>query len=285
MTIRFVQFPHPGPEHNPGNAPRMRWNTDGHKRKFMRNPGRFVSGDGVVSEGMLTFWGEWEAPSDIVETWPESGSLPRFLQAPIWQLSAPDRRQNSDPWVFGDYFRYSNCKQQSQPALQRLTPGSVILFGSGKSGQFVIDTVFVVKDSCPYTRRKPPATDDAFRFCVIESLCGPQSSAADDSFTLYRGATLNEPIDGMYSFAPSRRADSRNRRFARPPIELPGYVNPESQQTPSGANKPRSPKEVHDQWDNVSNQVLDADCLLGVWFQTPALARENERMEANGEGP
>ena len=271
MTTSLVQFPHPGLEHDPRNASHMGWNTDRHRRKFMRNLGRFVDRDGVLGEGKLTFWGEWEPPSKIVERWPQSGSLPRFLHEPMWERSAPEGRQNSDPWVFGDCFRYSNCKQQTQGALQRLTPGSVILFGSGKNGEFVIDTVFVVKDSCPYRPSKPPATDDAFRFCVIKSLCGPSSSCAGDSFTLYRGATFDEPINGMYSFVPSRRADSEGYRFARPPINLPGYVNPESQQTPSGARCPRFLKETRDQWDKVRNLVLRADCLLGVWFETPQL--------------
>ena len=274
--VFVVQFPHPGPEHNPGHIPRlpwrMAWNTDGHGRKFMRSPGRYVDKSDVLSAAELTFWGEWEPPSDIVEAWSASGSLPRLLHVPVWERIAPPDRQNTDPWVFGDHFRYSNCKQQAQYALQRLTPGSVILFGSTKSGAFILDTVFVVKDSRPYTPSNPSATDDAFRFCTIESLCEPSSSCAGDSFTLYQGARFDEPINGMYSFVPSRRADSdKKRRFARPSISLPGYVNPSAVMAPSGASRPRSRNEAHDQWVKVRDQVRRTDCLLGVWFQTPRL--------------
>jgi hypothetical protein len=248
----------------------MKWNEGDHGRKFMCSPGRYVDGGGPI-EAKLTFWGEWEPPSDVVREWSPSGSLPRFLHAPIWNKSGPLGRQNTDPWVFGDNFRYSNCKQQAQPGLQRLTPGSVIFFGSTKDGEFVLDTVFVVKDSCRYTPNSPLETDCAFRFCTIEALCGPDSSCAGDSFALYRGATFEEPINGMYSFVPCQRADSRTSRFARPSIELPGFINPAAVMAPSGSTRPISPNDACEQWDNVRNQVLDAQCLLGVWFQTPQL--------------
>ncbi len=284
--VYVVQFPHPGREHNPRVLRplpwRMPWNTDEHRRKFMRSPGRYVDKNDIHSEAELTFWGEWEAPSDVVHEWTASEPLPRFLHLPVWERSAPPGRQNSDPWVFGDCFLYSNCKQlttASNPsALQGLTPGSVILFGSRVSGEFVIDTVFVIKDSCPYTPSKLRSTeypfrDDTFCFCTIESLCDPSSDCAGGRFTMYRGATFDEPINGMYSFVPSQRADSARRRFARPPIKLPGYVNPESQQTPSGAGAKdrRSAQDAHDQWVKVRDKVLSAGCLLGVWFQTPQL--------------
>ncbi len=283
--VFIVQFPHPGPEHDP-RVPRipgrMGWNTNGHKRKFMRSSGRYVDRNDVCSAAELTFWGEWEAPSDVVYEWTASEPLPRFLHVPLWEKPGPPNRQNTDPWVFGDCFLYGNCKQLTSAgnpsALQGLTPGSIILFGSEVNGEFVIDTVFVVKDSCPYMPSKPPCTeypfrDDAFCFCTIESLCEPSSPCAGDIFTLYRGATFDERINGMYSFVPCKRTDSARCRFARPPIELPGYVNPKSQQTPSGAGTKdqRSAREAHDQWDKVRHQVLRADCLLGVWFQTPKL--------------
>jgi hypothetical protein len=42
----FVQFPHPGKEHNPRRAPRQPWNTGEHRRKFLRSDGRHVDGIG-----------------------------------------------------------------------------------------------------------------------------------------------------------------------------------------------------------------------------------------------
>ena len=271
-----VQFPHPGGEHNPGNCRRQPWNAGDHRRKFLQSDGRYVAEDGSLGDGALVFWGEWEAPSYIIERWEPKDFLPRLLHTPVWERPAARKmpRQNTDPWVFGDSFRYSNCRQltpQRNPsALQKLTPGSMVLFGSTIGGEFIIDTVFVVKDSCPFSPNEPPETDEAFRVCTVESLI-TTGNTSTDPFTLYRGATYVAPINGMYSFVPCRRADTAQARFPRPSISLPGYVNPSSTQTARGAKNPCSAADVREQWRNVRKQVFEAGCLLGVWFETPQL--------------
>ncbi len=113
QNVYVVQFMHPGSEHNPRVADRMEWRvTDPHARKFVRSPGRYLDGNGEAYESELVFWGEWEGPSDVVDRWDRDGDLPRFLHEPIWgPPPTPGFRQNTDPWVFGDSFRYSNCKQ------------------------------------------------------------------------------------------------------------------------------------------------------------------------------
>jgi hypothetical protein len=264
----FVHFPHPGKEHNPGEALRQPWNTGEHRRKFLRSGGRYVTHDQSLGEGSLVFWGEWEAPSYRLKSWPKSGALPRFLQHPVWEHpKGRGPRQNTDPWVFGECFRYSNCKQQSQAALRKLAPGSIILFGSSLDRNFVADTVFVVRDSQRFRPAQPPDGDDAFRVCTIQSLL-TDAGCSGDEFILYRGATLGAPVCGMYSFVPCRREDSKKLRFCRPPITLPArYLNPASTQSPSGAKEPRSITELCQLWESVRQQVLDADCLLGSRFR------------------
>jgi hypothetical protein len=128
----FVHFPHPGTEHNPGRISRQPWNTNlKHRRKFLRSPGRYVAPGGSLAEAPLAFWAEWEAPSYVIQRWPEEGALPRFLQEPRWERpTIKGFRQNTDPWVFGDCFHYSNCYQLNQSGLRNLAAGSVILFGS-----------------------------------------------------------------------------------------------------------------------------------------------------------
>ncbi len=187
----------------------------------MRSPGRYVDADGIEGETDLVFGGEWEPPSTVVKKWPPEWPLPRFLHEPT--RSEPDAtgyRQNTDPWVFGEHFRFSNCKQltpkENPSACQRLTSGG-----------------------------------------------------GDAPLTLYGGATRSEPVSGMYSFVPCRRADSGLMRFARPVIELPGYVNPASKQSPSGALEPRPIEQARRQWLSVWEQVLSSGCLLAVSFPTP----------------
>jgi hypothetical protein len=290
----FVHFPHPGREHNPGGKSWQPWNTTTkHRRKFLCSPGRYVTADGSLVEASLAFWGEWEAPSYVLERWPEEGELPRFLQEPVWEyptFSGP--RQNTDPWVFGDCFRYSNCKQAAQKSLQTLPSGSVILFGStlglpSENGpRFVLDTVFVVGEQPQrFTPSNPPNTDEAFRVCTIESLtmggdvntCGGNGFCADTnaSFALYSCATYEAPVNEMYSFVPCRRTDRENVRFARPALSLPvEFVNPYSWQSPKGAGTPLSPRKIQELWATVRKQVLAAECLIGVHFRTPREHKE-----------
>jgi hypothetical protein len=271
VTSQFVvQFPHPGCEHNPGMAQRQPWNAGNHGRKFLQSFGRYVDGNRSLGQGNVVFWGEWEAPSYYIipKSWERADALPRFLHRPVWERPTPnERRLNTDPWVFGDSFRYSNCRQLTRSALQRLTPGSLILFGSTIDAQFVIDTVFVVKDSCPFSPRRPPETDEAFRVCTVESLL--TTGNRDDPFTLYRGAAYEDRFNDMYSFVPCRLADADDMRFARPCISLGGYVNPKNWR--AACLTPCSQADVRRQWENVRKQVVDAGCLLGVWFATPKL--------------
>jgi hypothetical protein len=212
---------------------------------------------------------------------PKTGRFRDFLKSRCGNIQKTlTPRQNTDPWVFGDCFRYSNCKQQSQRALQQLAPGSLILFGSTLDGNFVADTVFVVRDSQWFRRAQPPDCDDAFRVCTIQSLL-TDTECSGEAFTLYRGATHDVPVNGMYSFVPCRREDCGQPRFCRPTISLPVcYLNPASTQSPSGAKVPRSVAEICDLWEKIRQQVLDWNCELGISFSTPRL--DDGRM---GPGP
>lgn len=52
----FVQFPHPGREHDPTSG--RDWNKlkCDHRRKFMRLRGEWVQGDGTTKSGYLWAW-------------------------------------------------------------------------------------------------------------------------------------------------------------------------------------------------------------------------------------
>lgn len=273
----FVQFPHPGAEHNPPGT-RMPWNTGEHRRKFLTSPGRFVDGDDEVTDGDLVFWGEWEAPSEIVDRWPTSGRLPRYLHRPYWARPANSGwRQNTDPWVFGRQMIYSNCKQTLRPdhrptALQRLTRGSVICFGSALDGEFCADTILVIASAEPWR----PDDDDitsragaAFATCTAGSLASGDDRYGHARLTLYRGATIDDPVDGMYSFVPALPAGHDRPRFARPPIRLPGLINPASTQSANGSNRPQPAHIVRDAWEAIRHQVLTAGLVLAVHIDTP----------------
>src|SRR5688572_22993395 len=95
---RFVQFPHPGAEHNPGSDV-VPWNVTAHRRKFLLADGHYLDATERPHQGELVFWGEWEPPSRILRHWPRQGRLPRALHQPYWfRPAASEARQNTDPW-------------------------------------------------------------------------------------------------------------------------------------------------------------------------------------------
>ena len=184
---------------------------------------------------------------------------------------------NTDPWVFGDRMIYSNCRQtiagahgELRPTLmQRLARGSVICFGSTIGRAFCLDTVFVVASAETWAPRTAAhlGIDDAFRVCTVEATATAKRQLL--SLTLYRGATLDDPIDGMFSFVPARLASERDPRFARPRVSLPGFINPSNVRSTLGSKRPLPFEVVRANWMVVRRQVLDAGVRLATWLQTP----------------
>jgi hypothetical protein len=270
----FVQFPHPGGEHNPPTDI-MPWNVHDHRRKFLRAQGRYLGHDGRVVPARLVLWGEWEPPSRVVQRWPKSGRLPRALHEPYWATpQGTGFRQNTDPWVWGKNMFYSCCKQtvgdqRSATAMQRLTRGSVICFGSTMDGAFCLDTVFVVASAEPWTAvgASELQANDAFIICTAGSIAN--SPDARVTFTLYRGATFDRPVGSMFSFVPALRADDEAARFPRPSIKLPGLVNPMSRQSTWGSRRPLDVDTVASAWSAVKDQVVGAGLGLAVSLDVP----------------
>jgi hypothetical protein len=289
--VAVVQFPHPGGEHDPGEADVMEWNDAGHRRKFMRAAGRYVDDSGVLRTGTVTFWGEWEAQSRVVRRYPRSGAgMPRFLHEPFLQRPGDLRalRQNTDPLVFGDAFLYSNCRQFTlalrPSAMQRMAPGSVVLFGSTLDQRFVLDTVLVVACAMPYVIGEPGVFGDEvpelFIAAVLEPLAASRKLSGAQA-RLYRGAMCGESSDAMYSFVPARPDGAP---FPRPVIELPGYVNPLS--TQSARSTPVTSRQARQVWDQVTDQVRDQGLHLAFRLTEPEIrARRGSRADGHGRSP
>jgi len=287
----FVQFPHPRGEpparrftlapatqsrhHRDEAIPRghvMPWNTGRHCRKFLISAGRYLDDRDDVRGGELLFWGEWEPPSDIVTTWPADGRLPRALHRPSWFRPPADAsRQNTDPWVWGDRMLYSNCKQARVGSLRRLTRGSVVYFGSTFGDDFCADTVLVIASGEPWDPADYEGidADEAFQVCTAASLAAGDGCSPDTGLTLYRGATLEDPVDGMYSFVPAMPAATPYPRFARPPVRLPGLINTKSTRGPRGSARPLAARTARQAWASVRRQVLDTGLVLAVHLDTP----------------
>src|SRR4051794_36927207 len=203
-TRYVVQFPHPGPERipKPGTVgSQLSWNTGEHGRKFLLAPGAWTDGS-TSGHGNLTFWGEWEAQSCVAAVLERGPGLPRVLQLPYWNVPNDGAwRQNTDPLVFGDRFIWSNCRQHQNAKLRRVAPGSLVLFGSKVRGRFALDTAFVVADSASYRPIDGVADGGPLDSLVFDPL-SLNDGDAGKTFRLYRGATPDASLSGLFSFVP-----------------------------------------------------------------------------------
>lgn len=239
--IYVVQFPHPGTESMPSRVERKStpivrdYNKGKHKRKFMKAIGQTVDDNGTISEKKdLLFWGEWEPTSWAEPINPQGSCDPHWMHKPFLEINGTNTSQgideyaNTDPFVFGDYFIYSNCRQmrtyKGQKVSSRLCSlqvGSVILFGSAMKvpfPHFALDTVFVVGESKQYVPRNYKKGLNAFIPENFERIMGFEQwpdEFIDLQFRCYHGVTADKPINGMYSFVPCKPYNGIHVRFPR----------------------------------------------------------------------
>ena len=275
--IHFVQCLHPGAEHRPPRGSVMPWNCGPHRRKFVQQCGRcrLTPDDEAGLEGDLHFWAEWEPESALIREFDgDSDGWPRYLHKPLF--IARDTHaglQNTDPFVFGDRFYYCICQQRG--VMQRLDRGSVILFGSCRRNSFALDTVFVVASWEPYDRDnyRQLNVPAVYRDVALAPLFAGSGSDSCQNKTcgegvlarLYHGATVDAPVEGMFSFFPCLQAEE-SVGFARPVICLPGVItNNLSQGFRAG---PKIDVDTsHHLWSEVVRQVLDHRLAIGIYAE------------------
>lgn len=273
-----VQFIHPGGEHGEDQPGLKEWNREkDHKRKFLSQRGVSVKGDRSPRESELLFWGEWEPESEVETVGIPTPGGPRFVHRPFYSDPPPSGwRQNTDPFVFGAEFHYTECKQHTSRGptqLRFLEHGSVVLFGScvGRS-KFVLDTLFVINDfvdhsRADYERVLNGRISDAYRAATID----PRYSAPggdEQSYRLYSGATYDSPINGMFSFFPASTRARHPAGFARPEIRIPGLITAHLTQG-QRLNPQNSLEAVKEVWADVVQQVLGAGMTLGIRADLP----------------
>ena len=282
---KIVQFTHPGAEHGPdkGKKTHKSWNTGKHKRKFLNAYGKYVQGD-TLKEGNLLFWGEWEPPSEIIKLDNQGNKLmPKWLHKPYLPATLPKSTgyqqsyQNTDPLVFGEHFRYFVCKQfkpksGKETALAKLERGSIILFGSTKNANtkdafFQLDTVFVVSDYIEYDPSDENALSnyniDGYRDFVFK-MAFPEPFKHSLKLRLYIGATYDNPVSGMYSFAPARLYENNKHGFPRVKLKDLKYLTNNLNAGPKITDVEE--KDVIEFWKKIRNISRDEGCVEGVQF-------------------
>ena len=81
----------------------------------------------------------------------------------------------------------------------------------------------------------------------------------------------DEPFEEMFSFFPCTPAGG-DAGFARPRVELPGFINPDSFRVPRGAGRSAaviSVETARSLWGSVRAQVENAGLSLGVSAEMP----------------
>lgn len=301
----FVQFLHPGGEHHLAAPGTKAWTrvAEGHGRKFLRSPGRSLQSlDARPADGELGFWGEWEAPSRAAAVSTRVADGPLWIHRPFWSHQTSYRGlHNTDPFVFGDRFHYTGCLQHTKRGpiqLRHLCRGSVILFGSKRPGrpEFTLDTVVVVADYVDHSRRDykcnlAGVVSETYAAVTLAPWYGetpgckpPQSNGgrntpeSERSFRLYLGATLDDPVAGMFSFFPCLMGNGVAQGFARPAIRIPDVITPAMTQ-----NKRLNPRQSIDEntplWNEVVRQVTDQGLALGIQANLPKNINPPHRTE------
>lgn len=272
---RTVLFFHPGKlgDFIAGRRPWRAANAD-HNRAFLRSIGAAVTSLEPrleVARRGLTFWGEWES-----DAWGHAMfGVPHTKGVPGCYLEPrPQRRasysglHNTESFVFGGPFLYSNCMQAAFPsALGDLRPGDIVLFGSNVANRFALDTVLVIAERHDYH----PATwaedlpPHLLRPSFEVATLGPLSSASggecsappNKHFTLFVGATPQRPrSDGAFSFVPAKLTSEEPPTFQRPNI-----LDTKQNEGVAG--------DVPVHWLEVARRVLDSGLVLATAFDEP----------------
>jgi hypothetical protein len=286
MERCLVQFMHPGGEHGPDQGSIKHWNVGDHKRKFIRLPGESLDSAAPSARrrtSELVFWAEWEPESRVEPIAKPMPSGPRWLHAPFYLPPKNFRRdgkvlQNTDPFVYGNRFLYTVCRQWKRNSglyrptfLRDLDVGSLILFGSHKRGEFVLDTVFVVASSVLHDAesyeevlagRVPEAYADVALRPAYEWDRG-------EELRLYLGAAPSDSVDGMFSFVPCMPAAQAQRSgFPRPTLRLDGLITP-GLMMGAKATRNLSREQMRSIWSRLVEQVLEQGLKLGTYFEVP----------------
>lgn len=246
------------------------WNYDAQQyRKFIRNDGQYLTSLASHPEnGKLLFWGEWEGNS-VFEPIKKENGKPNGIHEPF-HSTLIEGNKNTDPYVYGEYFKFATCKQSGQ--LCSLDSFSLILFGSTYSSlnAFYLDTVFVVKyhetaiDVCSNGGSKYSLI---YKEETLEKLennyLGPEPSQVKK---LYHGLTWRENKD-YFSFVPCKPDD--DSVFGRLKIDLSDtYFNLSAY--PTGKSFLRkckgTPQEV---WKRIVQIAFWQGFCLGIRFDEP----------------
>jgi len=254
-----------------GNQIIREWSNDNvHFRKFIQNNGHYINGLNPT-QADLYFWGEWEGNS-FFNPFPKNDyrKFPNGLHKPF-HSTVIRGLQNTDPYIYGDGFKYCVCKQTGR--LTSLILDDLILFGTVVPSlkKFYIDTVFVINDhdlSSNVQATSGAGYTQAYKEETLEQLNQyllPPTIM--NSNRIYHSKTWWNDND-YFSFVPCKLSYD-NIGFERLFIEL-GNKTFQLSSNPTGKSfLKKCVLSSHDLWKEIVKVCLEQGFKLGVKFDEP----------------
>jgi len=190
-----------------------------HYRKFISsNNAGYLDANLKLKKGNITFFGEWEPPSNfkLINT---EESFRRLVHKPIFNFKNQNTQSdkelfNTDPYVFGNNFWYTNCKQKKKHTLRNLSSNSIIIFGTeyGKkdAGFFYVDTIFIIKRRFSYSEidYETSLISDPLRKATINLL----SEEYRTKYGYYQGLMYQDNRN-YFSFVPAKIQEHGKEKY------------------------------------------------------------------------
>jgi hypothetical protein len=248
------------------------WNTrKTHFRKFICHKGEYINSIGEMPiKSDLLFWGEWEGYSEFV---PSETEVITGTHFPFYRSckGLEGNIQNTDPYIYGDEFKYATCKQKGK--LLNLEKGSLILFGSSYSYGFVLDTVFVV-GSCE-TKKSVYENDaknytEIYRNATLQHI-GYLNNNEPNNKSIYSGVTYSENKE-IFSYAPCKSMSKDNEvGFPRVTFDFNelGLDFCSNYSCVKYLSKDRS--QTYNIWKKITDKVIKDGYSLGLNFEEPLI--------------
>ena len=275
----IIEFTHPGGQLKMRNRNRMNdayhytnpsrtggvryWNNDDrHYRKFIR--GNAIL-EGANDYRDICFWGEWEAQSRFGLLNNADKFQPNAIHFPILDM-AQIGYHNTDPFVLGDRFYYSNCKQRSKGILHAIENFSMILFGTEYNAGFALDTVFVIQSS--------RSTREYFNNCAeypeqfrLMAADHRDLYVENPTFRLYHGL-MESDGDEIYSFVPCKLVQDCENGFPRPLLDFDQF-NLQSPGARTVCTDITRGRDVCEFWRELRQYLHDQGYKLATQIEMP----------------
>ena len=259
-----------------GNNTIREWSNDiAHFRKFIQNNGYFLNGlnDLEPTKTELYFWGEWEGYSFFNPfARNDFRKLPNGLHKPF-HSSVNKGGQNTDPYIFGEEFKYCVCKQKGR--LTSLVLDDLILFGTvlPSINKFYIDTVFVVNNHDLSSHVQATSGIDYTQVYQEETLIQLPHYLHHPTFMndcrIYKGKTWWD--DNQYfSFVPCKLSYN-NIGFERLYIDLDNEIFQLSNYPSGKSFLEKCMLSSKDLWKEIVKISKEQGFMLGIKFEEPTL--------------